>query len=92
MEVTEHSLAKAADYICNYIIDISVIFNAFMILFLSIDRLYAIVNPLRSKNSLTAKYPWQLAFLVLFILFVSNSPQLIFYNRPSDDEYEYENV
>ena len=64
-------------YIIEYLINSIDAFCVFLTLLLSIDRLKAILDPLNSRQFFTNRYPKQITFVSLFVIFILKSPDII---------------
>lgn len=76
-----YDLSKYTCYFTDYIFRSIDTFCVFLTLVLSIDRLYAITNPIKSKSFFTYRYPKQIALVGYLMLTIVKSPDLFLSQR-----------
>lgn len=80
----EQLLEQVACYSADYIFHSLEALTAFLTLILSVDRLYAILRPMRIKSFFTYLYPKRIVLLVYVIILAILAPQL-FLNQYSSE-------
>lgn len=76
-----YDLSKITCYLTDYVVHSIDAFCVFLTLILSIDRLYSIMNPIKSRFFVTSQYPKQITFATYFILLLIKSPEIFLSQR-----------
>lgn len=76
-----YDLSKLTCYFTDYVVSSIDAFCVFLTLVLSIDRLYAIKRPIKSKMFLTYRFPKRIALLGYLTLLIIKSPELFLSQR-----------
>jgi hypothetical protein len=76
-----YDLSKLTCYLTDYVVNSIDSFCVFLTLILSIDRLYAITNPIKARFFLTYKFPKQITAITYLALLIVKSPELFLSQR-----------
>lgn len=76
-----YDLSKITCYLTDYVVHSIDSFCVFLTLILSIDRLYAIMHPIKSRFFLTYRYPKKITVVTYVILLCIKSPEIFLSQR-----------
>ena len=76
-----YDLCKLTCFLTDYVVNSIDSFCVFVTLILSIDRLYAIKNPIKARFFITYKFPKQITAITYIALLIVKSPELFLSQR-----------
>lgn len=87
----ERSLQDLTSFFCyytDYLFESLNSLGVFLMLVSSVDRLYAVVNPMFSRMFITNKYPTTITLVIYFLLLLVKYPQIKLYPKEYQAEYD----
>lgn len=87
----ERSLQDLTSFFCyytDYLFESLNSLGVFLMLVSSVDRLYAVVNPMLSRMFITNKYPTTITLVIFFLLLLVKYPQIKLNPKEYQDEYD----